>query len=570
MRGKIITISLLFATLFGLLIARLFYWQIIKGSELSDSANKQYRTSEVVTAPRGNIKASDGSYLALRTDAWLVFASPQEITSSKSDVANKLAPFFVEEKDDRQALLDEVFRIEDVISKKDAVWVPLKQKVSSETKKNIDALGIKGIGFDLVEDRYYPEASSAAQLLGFVGKDDKGGDVGYFGLEGYYNLALSGKSGFIGREKDARGSPILLDKGRLVDAISGVELLTSIDRRVQILAETKLKEAIVKYGAKEGYVVIMNPKNGEIMATAAYPSFDPREYWKYGDLYFKNPVVSDTFEPGSIFKVLVMSAGLDDGVIDPGTKCDICAGPLKLDKYFIKTWNNEYNADATMLDVIVHSDNVGMSFVGLKLGEDKLYDYLDKFGIGKLTGIDLQGEVTPSMRKRGSWNMVDLATTSFGQGIAVTPIQMVRAVGAIANGGVMRVPHVVKEIKGEGWSEPTKFDDTVRVISPEAAKQMTEMMVAAVDSGEAQWTKISGFSVAGKTGTAQIPIAGHYDAEKTNASFIAFAPAKDPKFVMLVSLKEPQSSPWAAETAAPLWFTIAQDLFPYFGISPER
>src|SRR3989304_3113286 len=203
MRGKIITISLLFATLFGLLIARLFYWQIIKGSELSDSANKQYRTSEVVTAPRGNIKASDGSYLALRTDAWLVFASPQEITASKSDVANKLAPFFVEEKDDRQALLDEVFRIEDVISKKDAVWVPLKQKVSSETKKNIDALGIKGIGFDLVEDRYYPEASSAAQLLGFVGKDDKGGDVGYFGLEGYYNLALSGKSGFIGREKDA-------------------------------------------------------------------------------------------------------------------------------------------------------------------------------------------------------------------------------------------------------------------------------------------------------------------------------------------------------------------------------
>lgn len=570
MYGKIFTITSLFVILFGLLIARLFYWQVIKGAELSDQANKQYNSSEVVSAPRGNILASDNSYLALRTDAWLVFASPQKITISPKLLANKLAPFFVEDKEDKQSLLDETVRLEGLISKKDMVWVPLKQRVSGDVKKNIEEMDIKGIDFQTGEARYYPEASSSAQLLGFVGKDDGGNDVGYFGLEGYYNLALSGKPGFVGREKDAKGAPILLNAGRQVDAISGVNLMTSIDKRVQILTETKLKEGIEKYGAKAGSVTIMNPKNGEIMAMASYPSFDPGEYWKYGDSFFKNPVVTDTFEPGSIFKVLVMSAGLDADAVNPDTRCDICAGPLKLDKYFIKTWNNEYNPDATMTDVIVHSDNVGMSFVGQKLGADKLYDYLDKFGIGKLTGIDLQGEVTPAMRKKGTWNVVDLATTSFGQGIAVTGVQMVRAVGVIANDGKLVIPHVVKQIKGEGWVEPTKFDDVKRVINSESAKKMTEMMVKAVDEGEAKWTKIPGYKVAGKTGTAQIAISGHYDAEKTNASFVAFAPADNPKFVMLVNLIEPQTSPWAAETAAPLWFNIARDLFPYFGISPDN
>jgi len=570
MRGKIFTISSAFIVLFALLIARLFYWQVIKGAELSEQANKQYKSSEIVTARRGSILAFDKSYLALRTEAWLVFASPQKITLSEKSIANKLASFFVEDESDKRALLEETIRLEELLSKKELVWIPLKQKVSGETKKNIEAMDIKGVGFEQEEGRHYPEASSSAQILGFVGKDEKGNDLGYFGLEGYYNLALTGKPGFLGREKDARGVPILLNGSSQVDAVSGVDLITSIDKRVQILTESKLKEGIEKYGAKAGSVTIMNPKNGEIIAMASNPSFDPREYWKYGDSFFKNPVVTDTFEPGSIFKVLVMSAGLDAGVIHPDTKCDICDGPLKLDKYFIKTWNNEYNPDATMTDVIVHSDNIGMSFVGQKLGADKMYEYLDKFGIGKLTGIDLQGEATPSMREKGSWNIVDLATTSFGQGIAVTPIQMVRAVGAIANNGILTTPHVVKKINGEGWIEPTKFESSERVISAQSAKQMTEMMVAAVEEGEAQWTKITGVRVAGKTGTAQIPIAGHYDAEKTNASFIAFAPAQNPKFVMLVNLIEPQTSPWAAETAAPLWFSIAKELFPYFGINPEN
>jgi len=222
-----------------------------------------------------------------------------------------------------------------------------------------------------------------------------------------------------------------------------------------------------------------------------------------------------------------------------------------------------------MTDVIVNSDNVGMAFVGQKLGADNLYDYLDKFGIGSTTGVDLQGEFSPKMRKKGTWNVVDVATASFGQGIAVTGIQMVRAVSAIANGGYLVTPKVVTGIRGDGWEETVKLDPPKRIISEKSAAEMAQMMVAAANLGEAKWAKIPGFNVAGKTGTAQIPVAGHYDPTNTIHSFIGFAPVGKPKFVMLVTLQSPTSSLWAAETSAPLWYSIAKELFPYFGVQPD-
>jgi cell division protein FtsI/penicillin-binding protein 2 len=303
---------------------------------------------------------------------------------------------------------------------------------------------------------------------------------------------------------------------------------------------------------------------------ASLPSFDPAKYSEYSNSLFKNPVISDSFEPGSIFKVLVMAAGLDDNVVKPDTTCDICSGPLKVDKYTIRTWNDKYHPNISMTDVMVNSDNVGMSFVGQKLGADTLYDYLHKFGIGEKTGIDLQGEAAPKLREKGTWNVVDLATASFGQGVAVTGMEMVRAVAAIANGGYLVTPTVVEAIKGDGWEQKVKSDPPTRIISQQAAEETTQMMVQAAENGEAKWCRIPGFNVAGKTGTAQIPVAGHYDVTNTNHSFIGFAPAGNPKFVMLVTLKSPTSSPWAAETAAPLWYSIAKDLFPYLGIQPGQ
>lgn len=549
------------------LISRLFYWQVVKSAELSQQAKGQYSSSKVTQAPRGNILASDDSFWVVRTDAWLVYANTNVIKQTPEMLANKLAPFFVKDVNDKVEFLNETERLTGLLSKKTS-WVALKQKVDDSVKKNIESLKISGIGFESQASQYYPEASSSAQVLGFVGKDDDGNDIGYFGLEGYYNLPLSGKSGFVGRDKDAKGAPILFAGTQEVNAISGVDLKTSIDKRIQFLAEEKLQEGIDKYGAKGGSITIMNPENGEILAMASSPSFDPQKYRDYSNELFKNPVISNTFEPGSIFKVIVMAAGLDDGVIKPDTQCDICGQSLKIDRFEIKTWNNKYTPNLSMTDVIVNSDNVGMSFIGQKLGADTMYDYLNKFGIGKKTGVDLQGESPSQLREKGTWNIVDLATASFGQGVAVTGIQMVKAVAAIANGGYLVTPHVVKSIQGDGWEENVKLGNPQRIINPQAAAETTQMMVEAVERGEAKWTKISGYKVAGKTGTAQIPVAGHYDPTNTNHSFIGFAPADKPKFIMLVTLQSPQSSPWAAETAAPLWFSVARDLFPYLGIQP--
>jgi cell division protein FtsI/penicillin-binding protein 2 len=223
-----------------------------------------------------------------------------------------------------------------------------------------------------------------------------------------------------------------------------------------------------------------------------------------------------------------------------------------------------------MKDVIVHSDNTGMVFVGQKLGSDKSYEYITNFGFGSLTDVDLQDESSPDLRLKEQWREIDLATSSFGQGIAVTPIQMVRAVASLANGGFLMEPHVVKEISSEAGSFEIKPKIIRRVLKDSTTKIITEMMVAAVNEGEAKWTKVKGFKIAGKTGTAQIPVAGHYDPNKTIASFVGFAPADDPKFVMLVRYDQPSTSIYGSETAAPTFFDIAKQLFNYYKIAPTE
>ncbi|MCX6724743.1 MAG: penicillin-binding protein 2, partial [Candidatus Shapirobacteria bacterium] len=295
---------------------------------------------------------------------------------------------------------------------------------------------------------------------------------------------------------------------------------------------------------------------------------DPGKFFAYDKSLYSNPAVALSYEPGSTFKVLVMSAALNEEVVKPETRCDKCDGPRVISDYTIKTWNEKYFPDSTMTEVIQHSDNIGMVFVGEKLGVEKMYSYLQKFGLGQSTGIDLEDEASPKLRPKNEWKLIDLATASFGQGVALTPIQMVRAVAAVANGGKLMKPYLVKQVLSEG--EKTEIQPKIEgeVLRPVTASVMTEMMVNAVDNGESKWAKPKGYRIAGKTGTAQIPVAGHYDQEKTIASFVGFAPADNPQFVMLVLLREPTSSPWGAETAAPLWFDIAKEIFTYYGIRP--
>jgi cell division protein FtsI/penicillin-binding protein 2 len=262
-----------------------------------------------------------------------------------------------------------------------------------------------------------------------------------------------------------------------------------------------------------------------------------------------------------------MAAAIDLSLIKPDTRCDICSGPRQIGGFEISTWNNQYYPNSTMTEVIQHSDNIGMTFVADKLGVERFYDYIEKFGFGKATGIDLQEESPGGIREEDQWRSIDLSTASFGQGIAVTPIQMVQAVSAIANGGTIITPKIVEKIVSSTGTEG-KVEPEVkrRIISPQTASQLTEMMVNAVEKGEAQAFAPKGYRIAGKTGTAQIPVAGHYDPEKTIASFIGFAPADSPRFVMLVRFTEPQSSPYGSETAAPTFFNIAKEIFNYLKI----
>ena len=275
MHSRLKLLASFFLIAFLLLIGRLFFWQVIKGKSLASQARSQYQKSEKITAPRGNILSSDESYFAGREEAYLVYAYLPDIVEEHNLIADKLAPLLADGEDEdnyKARILDEAGRIKTALNSDGAVWVPLKHKVSYEIKVNIEALKIEGIGFEDEEIRVYPEASSGAHLLGFVGKDDDGGDIGYFGLEGFYDQILSGKQGYVSRESDARGLPILIGNLREVNAVNGVNLLTYIDKTVQHTVENALAKGLEKYGAASGTVIVMDPKTGGILAQASYPS----------------------------------------------------------------------------------------------------------------------------------------------------------------------------------------------------------------------------------------------------------------------------------------------------------
>lgn len=557
MTGRFRLTLLVILLSFFLIISRLFYWQVVKAQELSDLGLSQYGGVITLMPSRGEIGTSDGFPIAANKISYLVFANPKEVKDKKKTA---------------QAL-SQVLKIDIASSSaslsKDLFWVPIAHGIDSGLKDKLQALNIQGLGFEKEYTRFYPEASMAAQLLGFVGKDENGKDKGYFGLEGYYDRLLRGKEGLAIQVHDAFGKPILAKINPRSPQIDGSSLVLSIQRPVQFLVEKRLKEGIEKYGASSGMAGVMDPKTGNILAMASFPSFDPKSYAYFPPELYKNPFITDRYEPGSTFKPVVMSSALEDGAVKAETKCPICGGPIEIGGFEIHTWNNKYYKDTNMVEVIQHSDNTGMVYISQKLGLTKMLSYLEKFGIGSLTGVDLQGETSPTLKPKNSWYKVDLATASFGQGISVTAIELLDAVSAIANNGKRMEPHVVSAIETQD-GKTIKIDSKAlgSPISPKTAKIMTEMMVNAVNKGEASWTRLKGYRIAGKTGTASIPIQGHYDPNSTIASFVGFAPADDPKFVMLVVLNKPTTSIYGSETAAPIFFNIAKDLVTFYNIAP--
>lgn len=580
MRPRIQAFFLIIILLLSTVTLRLAYWQLIRGTELRAEARNQYSDRDIEITKRGDIVTADNASLVINRPVYnlgvylpgfkgetrslpetISSVLEYEITDPVIATDSLRAPLYLTE------LKNAMVATMSARLSKSSGYVTLAQNISESVKSKIHETGITGLTFDQDFTREYPEASLSAHVTGFVGRDDGGEPLGYFGLEGYYNRELTSRSRIEAQEKDALGNPLLTGTWELLPGRLGRSLKLHLDRGVQHAVVSELSKALERYGAASGEVVVMDPKTGGILAMAALPTYDPSRFYLYDSSLYKNPSIANTYEPGSTFKVLVAAAALNEGVITESDKCDICAGPVAIDKYSIKTWNGEYKKDATPEDIIVHSDNTGMVWMQRKLGGEKLVEYIKNFGFGEKTGIDLQEEVSSPLRKK--WGEVDYATSSFGQGIAVTSIQMVRAVGAIANGGKLMEPHVVATVLGEE-DLPITPKVVRHVISEEAARRTTDLMIKAVEYGEAKWAKPKGYTMAGKTGTAQIAVSGHYDAEKTIASFVGFAPAHNPRFVMLVKLREPQTSQWGSETAAPLWFAIAKRLLLHYNIPPDQ
>ena len=545
--------------IFGLVVLRLFYWQVVRAEDLSNLGQSQYGKMVKLLSRRGDIKTSDGYPLVSDKVSFLVYANPK-LVKDKKKTAEILAPLFMADTASVSAKLDT-----------DRLWIALENGIDIDTKNKIKSLSIKGIGFEEQYQRFYPEASIAAHLTGFVGKDEAGDNKGYFGLEGYYDRSLRGKERQILEIQDAFGRPIAAWMDSPTLGMDGRSLVLNIDRTIQFITDERLKKGVEKYGAESGMIAVMDPKTGGILAMSAFPAFDQRSFQDYFPDIYKNPIISSIYEPGSTFKTLIMAAGIDSGVVKPETKCPICAGPIQIGEYSIKTWNDKYYKDTNMIDVIKHSNNTGMVYVGQSLGLSRMLSYFKAFGIGDATGVDLQGEIAPELRSLKCWIAIDLGTASFGQGISVTAIALLDAFSAIANQGARMEPHVVSKIvTADGQAIPIEPKVINKPISAKTAKIMTEILVNAVKQGEAKYLKPKGYRIAGKTGTAQIPISGHYDANKTIASFIGFAPADDPKFSMLVVFDRPTTSIYGAETAAPVFMDIAIDILSYYGVSPTE
>jgi len=575
-RSRLI-LGIIYLFLFGV-IARLFYWQVIHRTRLQAEAEDQYQRTITNIGKRGKILTSDGYLLVTNAPVYRLYAEPQNLKQTPLELSQTLAPLLVDITPEvasqpavialqRQELQSTILSRLSTPGRK---WIALKQKVSEEQKKAIETLKVKGLGFEEYHVRAYPEASTAAHVVGFVGKNNAGEDQGYFGIEGALYKELRGQSNQQTFNKDALGFHLFFDDLEALPISDGRDVVLTIRRDIQHTVEEALKNGINKYGAASGSIVVMDPKTGKILAMAAYPNYEPGFFYKYPADTHKNPIIADTFEPGSIFKVLTVSAGVDAGLINPDTQCTLCARARQIGQYTIKTWNDVYTPNITISDALAKSDNTAMIFIAELLGQDKFIEYLKKFGIGEATHIELQEDTSTPFRK--DWKFLDLATSSFGQGIATTGMQMVKSVGAIANGGKLMRPTIIEKVIDHQKNTEIPVDpvEEQQVITSETASTVGKMMEYAAQHGEAQWISSKTHSVAGKTGTAQIPIDGSYDADKTIASFIGFSPVEDPKFVMLVTLREPKSSPWAAETAAPLWYGIANRLYLLLNIPADR
>jgi cell division protein FtsI/penicillin-binding protein 2 len=502
-------------------------------------------------AARGQIFDRNGESMAVNTLEYQVGISPQLLDNPR-DAATQLSSVL------GMPELDVFEKLEE-----DAPWVLLAPRVSAEVGRRIAALDLgSGVQLQPLPRRSYPQGPLAAHILGFVSGDLNG----FYGVEGYYQDQLTG----VVRTRQISNIPFDQAEQVAWEEEKGRDLVLTIDRDVQFLAETELTRAISDTGAEAGTIIVMNPRTGDILALANYPSYDPNAYFNVEDAgVFNNLAISGNYEPGSVMKLVTIAGALDRGVITPDFTY-IDNGSLDVGGVTVYNWDREAYGASDVTSVLVNSLNVGAATVATMEGPQTFYEELEQFGFGQRTGIDLQGEEAGILFAPGDpdWSEGNLATNAFGQGISVTPIQMLCAVNAIANGGLMMQPRVVRQIVDGDQvynSQPTVLG---RPISSEAAAQVTNMMVQVVANGLDNAATLPGYTIAGKTGTAEIATPFGYESNSSIVTFVGFLPADDPQISVLVRLDRPRDY-WASLVAAPVFQRLAERLVVALSIPPD-
>lgn len=531
----------IFVLAYSFLLFHLYRLQVLGNGNYLVRAESQYATGGFLKASRGGIFFTDknGSQLpaVLNKNFPVIYAVPKVIEDAAGAVS-QLSPILSISSED----LAEKF------SKKESLYELLVKKAPPEMVSQIKALKIKGIYTDQESARFYPSNSRMSQVLGFVAPDEENdGYVGRYGLEKYYESSLSGRNGAI-------------EESKIIAPEKGQDLNLTIDPNIQIEAQKILKRLVENFKAKGGSVMVEDPKTGKILAMESLPSFDPNNYGQFDLESFLNPTLQKIYEPGSVFKVVTMAAGLDAGKITPETTY-YDTGVLKVSGREIKNWDLKAHGKITMTNVLEKSVNTGAAFAERQIGHALFKKYLEKFGFSEKTGIDLPGELGGDLKRlKPNAPEVAFATASFGQGVAITAIELINAFSTIANGGRMMRPYLNAAL------EPKEIR---RVVSARAAREVAAMMVSAVDKAEIG--HIKGYALAGKTGTAQVPDfkKGGY-TDKVINTYIGFGPVADPKFVVLIKLDEPEGAPLAGLTIVPAFRALAQFILNYYQIPPDR
>lgn len=573
--------ALFFAIALGI-IYRLFALQLGPEAEYFKEQGFLYsRSWHTYYAPRGQIYDRYGRLLAGNTLAYEIGVNLDQVTSPET-IAFALAkvlvshpeynyPEFYDERlqaiQDARATGAAYQQLADFVTPEELTqlqdWA-LRYQETAIRDENGELPSLQGIVYTPRLQRVYPEDALAANIIGFVDREG----TGLFGVEQQYNELLAG---------EPQSGWLPLDPYRVAEIPEydeGADLILTIDREIQAVAEQILDKALSQTGAVGGSILIMDPESGELLAMAVTPRMNLNEYYNYGDIFEGstpyNRAVSTDYEPGSVFKVLTMASALDSGTVTPATVF-VDTGAISVGGITIHNWDYGAWGEQNMQGCMQHSLNVCLTWLATKMGANVFYDYLQEFGIGHRTGIDLALEVAGRLKLPGDedWYEADLGTNSFGQGVAVTPLQMISAISSVANQGQMMSPHVVRSIIQNGY----QYNPVPQVVSnpvrPKTARQLTEMLAASLEN-ESSDALVTGYRMAGKTGTAEIAIPGQgYSTNLTNASFVGWGPTDDPKFIVYIWLEKPTTSPWGSVVASPVFREVVEQLVILMDIPPD-